>query len=360
MMSRVLSVLSAPASASGRLGSRSILLLIVLALAQIVVGGFGFVDGRTLQALFADPSGRSVAPSSQYLLDSPLPIAIGHFGGVRSLAGVAALSAFYAALPALTLAALWLTRKLTILQALSVASVFCVLQTWKVLTQYLGKPDGLVILLVSLAVLSGRRFLTLLSTAVLVTAHVQMGLATGLMLICLDWPERQRRLAAAAGCAAGFAAARLLQSALGVSRHQGRFDYALTFWETGGSGMSPWLVVAIVGALGGAWFFVCQKWKGATGSDRLRLCGSLLFAAALSIIAFDNSRDMYLLCLPAVLWSVREKIWSGRVHPLSLGVVALTLALIPLPDIVAGGIRRHDIEFLPAPSPTGRGLGTAP
>ncbi len=105
---------------------RTALLLVALALTQVVFGGIGLVDGRTLLTLLTDPSGRSAPPSSQYLLDSPLPIAVGHVVGVRSIVGVAALSILFAAAPLLVFAALRLTQRLTTPQALSVASAIVI------------------------------------------------------------------------------------------------------------------------------------------------------------------------------------------------------------------------------------------
>lgn len=282
---------------------------------------------------------------SQYILDSPLPVLLGHLLGIQSLLGVGLLMLGYILFAPMVLVALWGSGKLSIGQAISVAAVFCVLPTWKVLFQYFGKPDGLVIALAALIVLTSNRKVFFTAGILLVTVHLQIGIAILFSVALLDWPHRDRRWLLILAGATGVGAAKLTQLLLGATGHRGRMAYVLGLWKEGPPSVSPWLLVALVGALGGAWMWLAQRYRFETLGGQARLVLAVLAAVVLSLIAVDTSRDMFLLGAPIVLWSQRERVLRGGVDPLRPAFLALALICLPFPDVLGGKIRENPLRF---------------
>ena len=324
-------------SLSGEDGDPRWGLLAFLALSQLALSGFNAVDGGVIAALSRDP-GTALAVSSQHVLDSPLPIALGHLLGAETLAGAAALAGALALIPILALALGKPLQFLSSAQTYSLLAVSCITPVWKTLALYVGKADGICLALSVTLVLAASPAVLLLSAILLVLNHIQQGILilSLLALVCL--PDRRRAFLLTGGGVAGYVAAVTLQSILGMQEHAGRTDYVLAHWGDEVFNLTPVLILAIAGALGGGWIVLFHGLRNAPVL-RLRAVCATGVAIAVGIIVVDNSRDMFLFTFPLLLWVMREQLLIGTFRPSPRFLALSTLACGFLPDIQGGLVR---------------------
>lgn len=329
--------LADPPSLFGEAGSPDWRLLAWLALLQVALSGFNAVDGGVFAALSRDP-GMSLPVSSQHVLDSPLPIALGHLLGVETLADTAVLAGTFAMLP---LFALTLGKSLKFLETAQVRSLLaisCITPLWRTLALYLGKADGIGIVLSAILVLANSSAVLLLSAILLVANHIQHGILILFLLAVVCLPDRRRAFALAGGGAIGYLAAVALQSSLGIQEHAGRADYVLAHWGDQVFNVTPVLILAIAGALGGGWVVLLQGLRKAPAL-RVRVVCATVVAIVVGIIVVDNSRDMFLFTFPLLLWVMRERLLNDTFRPSPRFLTLSTLACGLLPDIQGGVVR---------------------
>lgn len=324
---------------SARGSAWKVLTLILLAVAQVAVGGANAVDGNTLALLFRDPASPLLPPTSQYVLDSPLPIAIGHWLGVDTLAGVALLSALFAVTPLIALLALRFSRRISTAQAISIAAITCVTPFWRTLFEYLGKSDGLTLTLVLAIILLESPVVLVMASCLLVANHMQQGVAILFLLALVSLRDRAKAVAFVVAAGAGFLFARALQAVLGIGEHAGRVDYLIDLLSRRASSFSYLLLVAAVGALGGGWLLLIERLRQLPITDRVLNALALIAALGLGAIAVDNSRDMFLLCFPILLWNMRSELKAGTLELSHQSLALLALPAIVFPDVM-GGVRR--------------------